>query len=191
MLKRDQTIVLVNVIGALLQILYVATYLHYTKQKVSMWTEDQLTLGVLFAHVSDRTFMCLFFVLEVGDVPDTCSRNGSDLWLVLLHHVSSSGRHSAQPARPHLQRNHRQHVPVAPNWLGMKHMHYRQHVKSQMYFSFFYSTYIPHLHLALTSYLYLDVNTVRKYCNQTMIWSVRTHLEAIRCNLYSVSTFTR
>ncbi|CAK6982696.1 sugar transporter SWEET1 [Scomber scombrus] len=33
MLKRDQTIVLVNVIGALLQILYVATYLHYTKQK--------------------------------------------------------------------------------------------------------------------------------------------------------------
>ncbi|XP_042280214.1 sugar transporter SWEET1 [Thunnus maccoyii] len=32
-LKRDQTIVLVNVIGAFLQILYVATYLHYTKQK--------------------------------------------------------------------------------------------------------------------------------------------------------------
>ncbi|XP_029306501.1 sugar transporter SWEET1 [Cottoperca gobio] len=32
-LKRDHTIVLVNVIGALLQILYIIIYLHYTKQK--------------------------------------------------------------------------------------------------------------------------------------------------------------
>ncbi|XP_054478014.1 sugar transporter SWEET1 [Anoplopoma fimbria] len=33
MLKTDQTIVLVNVIGALLQILYIVVYLNYTKQK--------------------------------------------------------------------------------------------------------------------------------------------------------------
>ncbi|KAM6935379.1 sugar transporter SWEET1 [Lycodopsis pacificus] len=32
-LKMDQTIVLVNVIGALLQILYIVMYLYYTKQK--------------------------------------------------------------------------------------------------------------------------------------------------------------
>ncbi|KAI3361055.1 hypothetical protein L3Q82_013255, partial [Scortum barcoo] len=32
-LKRDQTIILVNVIGALLQILYIVVYFHYTKQK--------------------------------------------------------------------------------------------------------------------------------------------------------------
>ncbi|XP_023149356.2 sugar transporter SWEET1 [Amphiprion ocellaris] len=33
MLKRDQTIVLVNIIGALLQILYIIMYFHYTKHK--------------------------------------------------------------------------------------------------------------------------------------------------------------
>ncbi|XP_073341365.1 sugar transporter SWEET1 [Pagrus major] len=33
LLKRDQTIVLVNTIGAMLQILYIIVYLHYTKQK--------------------------------------------------------------------------------------------------------------------------------------------------------------
>ncbi|XP_069552025.1 sugar transporter SWEET1 [Brachyistius frenatus] len=33
MLKRDQTIFLVNIIGALLQIVYIITYIHYTKQK--------------------------------------------------------------------------------------------------------------------------------------------------------------
>lgn len=32
-LKRDHTIILVNIIGALLQILYIIVYLHYTKQK--------------------------------------------------------------------------------------------------------------------------------------------------------------
>ncbi|XP_049895748.1 sugar transporter SWEET1 [Epinephelus moara] len=32
-LKKDQTIILVNVIGALLQILYIIVYLHYTTQK--------------------------------------------------------------------------------------------------------------------------------------------------------------
>ncbi|XP_020492994.1 sugar transporter SWEET1 [Labrus bergylta] len=32
-LKSDQTIILVNVIGALLQILYIVMYLHYSKQK--------------------------------------------------------------------------------------------------------------------------------------------------------------
>uniref|UniRef100_UPI0037E82AE3 sugar transporter SWEET1 n=1 Tax=Semicossyphus pulcher TaxID=241346 RepID=UPI0037E82AE3 len=32
-LKQDQTIIPVNVIGALLQILYIIVYLHYTKQK--------------------------------------------------------------------------------------------------------------------------------------------------------------
>ncbi|XP_037641885.1 sugar transporter SWEET1 [Sebastes umbrosus] len=33
LLKKDQTIVLVNVIGAILQVLYIMVYLHYTKQK--------------------------------------------------------------------------------------------------------------------------------------------------------------
>ncbi|XP_028986194.1 sugar transporter SWEET1 [Betta splendens] len=33
LLKSDQTIVLVNIIGALLQILYIVVYLHYTQQK--------------------------------------------------------------------------------------------------------------------------------------------------------------
>lgn len=34
-LKRDQTIILVNIIGALLQILYIIMYFRYTKQRVS------------------------------------------------------------------------------------------------------------------------------------------------------------
>ncbi|CAG6015385.1 sugar transporter SWEET1 [Menidia menidia] len=33
MLKKDQTIVLVNIIGALLQVLYIIMYFHYTKEK--------------------------------------------------------------------------------------------------------------------------------------------------------------
>ncbi|XP_030248345.1 sugar transporter SWEET1 [Sparus aurata] len=33
LLKKDQTIVLVNIIGAILQILYIIVYIHYTKQK--------------------------------------------------------------------------------------------------------------------------------------------------------------
>ncbi|XP_059194258.1 sugar transporter SWEET1 [Centropristis striata] len=39
MLKTDHTIILVNVIGALLQILYIVVYLHYTKQKRMVMTQ--------------------------------------------------------------------------------------------------------------------------------------------------------
>lgn len=46
MLKRDQTIVLVNVIGALLQILYIVVYFHYTKQKRLVMSQT-LTAGMV------------------------------------------------------------------------------------------------------------------------------------------------
>ncbi|KAM8870223.1 sugar transporter SWEET1 [Spinachia spinachia] len=39
LLKTDRTIVLVNIIGALLQVLYIIVYLHYTKQKRLVMTQ--------------------------------------------------------------------------------------------------------------------------------------------------------
>ncbi|XP_035528684.1 sugar transporter SWEET1 [Morone saxatilis] len=45
-LKRDQTIVLVNIIGALLQILYIFVYFHYTKQK-RLVTSQTLAAGTV------------------------------------------------------------------------------------------------------------------------------------------------
>ncbi|KAM9353965.1 sugar transporter SWEET1 [Symphorus nematophorus] len=48
LLKRDQTIVLVNVIGALLQILYIIMYFHYTKQKRQV-TSQTLAAGLVLA----------------------------------------------------------------------------------------------------------------------------------------------
>lgn len=47
-LKRDHTIILVNVIGALLQILYIIVYLHYTKQK-RLVTSQILAAGAVLA----------------------------------------------------------------------------------------------------------------------------------------------
>ncbi|XP_040899347.1 sugar transporter SWEET1 [Toxotes jaculatrix] len=47
-LKRDQTIVLVNIIGALLQILYIIVYFHYTKQKRLVMSET-LAAGAVLA----------------------------------------------------------------------------------------------------------------------------------------------
>ncbi|KAM9852481.1 sugar transporter SWEET1 [Aulostomus maculatus] len=46
-LKRDQTIVLVNAIGALLQILYIVFYFHYTKQKKQVMTQTFAAATVL------------------------------------------------------------------------------------------------------------------------------------------------
>lgn len=46
MLRRDQTLVLVNVIGALLQVLYIVVYFHYTKQK-RLVTSQTLTAGMV------------------------------------------------------------------------------------------------------------------------------------------------
>lgn len=45
-LKKDQTVVLVNVIGALLQVLYIVVYFHYTKQK-RLVTSQTLTAGMV------------------------------------------------------------------------------------------------------------------------------------------------
>jgi hypothetical protein len=36
MLKKDGTVILVNVIGACLQVLYIISYCHYTKEKVCL-----------------------------------------------------------------------------------------------------------------------------------------------------------
>ncbi|KAK5862268.1 hypothetical protein PBY51_017680 [Eleginops maclovinus] len=48
MLKKDQTIVFVNVVGALLQILYIIVYLHYTKQK-RLVTSQTVAAGTMLA----------------------------------------------------------------------------------------------------------------------------------------------
>ncbi|KAM3613853.1 uncharacterized protein V6R79_005944 [Siganus canaliculatus] len=47
-LKKDQTLILVNVIGALLQILYIITYLFYTKQRRPV-TSQTLGAGIILA----------------------------------------------------------------------------------------------------------------------------------------------
>nr|XP_043889326.1 sugar transporter SWEET1 [Solea senegalensis] len=47
-LKQDQTIILVNVIGALLQIVYIITYINYTKQKRLVMSQT-LTAGAVLA----------------------------------------------------------------------------------------------------------------------------------------------
>ncbi|XP_074540346.1 sugar transporter SWEET1 [Halichoeres trimaculatus] len=46
-LKKDQTIILVNVIGALLQILYIIVYHYYTKQKRLVFSQTLVAGGVL------------------------------------------------------------------------------------------------------------------------------------------------
>ncbi|XP_033983508.1 sugar transporter SWEET1 [Trematomus bernacchii] len=48
LLKKDQTIVFVNVIGALLQILYIIVYLHYTTQK-RLVTSQTVAAGTVLA----------------------------------------------------------------------------------------------------------------------------------------------
>lgn len=47
LLKRDQTIVLVNVIGATLQILYIIVFIHYTKQKKPFLSQTLFAGAVL------------------------------------------------------------------------------------------------------------------------------------------------
>ncbi|AWO96572.1 putative sugar transporter SWEET1 [Scophthalmus maximus] len=61
-LKQDQTIILVNIIGALLQILYIIMYYHYTKQK-------RLVMSETFAAGVVLTFGWLYFTvfLTEGD----------------------------------------------------------------------------------------------------------------------------
>lgn len=47
LLKRDQTLVLVNVIGAILQILYIIVFLHYTRQKKPFLSQTLFAGAVL------------------------------------------------------------------------------------------------------------------------------------------------
>lgn len=90
-----------NVIGAVLQILYIFMYFRYTKEKVSM-----LTLIFNAACVCERDFQLLGIlfvcVSESGGVSDCNSRDHPVLWLALLQHVPTQRRDSAQPARLHL-----------------------------------------------------------------------------------------
>uniref|UniRef100_A0AAV2MCJ3 Sugar transporter SWEET n=1 Tax=Knipowitschia caucasica TaxID=637954 RepID=A0AAV2MCJ3_KNICA len=46
-LKRDQTVILVNVIGAALQTLYITVFIHYTKQKKPFLSQTLLAGAVL------------------------------------------------------------------------------------------------------------------------------------------------
>lgn len=87
----DQTIVLVNIIGALLQFLYIIMYFQYTKQKVSMHLQRAQHSGYmqLILDVRAAQHLPVCFLSEAGDVSDYCSSDGADLLLVLLHHVSS------------------------------------------------------------------------------------------------------
>lgn len=118
-LKSDQTLIVVNVIGAVLQSLYIVVYFHYTKQKVSLFTFAE----VCCVHACRSASLCLC-VSELGDVPNFSGRDGPVLRLALLQHVSTCRRHSTQPARVHLQRGHRQHVPVPTLHAGTAPMHH-------------------------------------------------------------------
>lgn len=73
-------------------------------------------------------------------VPATCgaSDSGSSssvgLWMVILHYRSNRGRGSTQSARSHLQRGHRQHVPVSAHRPGKAHY---GHTYETSFLSFF------------------------------------------------------
>ncbi|XP_068426329.1 sugar transporter SWEET1 [Clinocottus analis] len=69
MLKPDQTIVLVNVIGALLQILYIIVYLHYTKQKKLVMSQTLVAVTVL-------TCGCFYFTTVVPEGDTRLSQLG-------------------------------------------------------------------------------------------------------------------
>lgn len=56
-----------------------------------------------------KSFFC---VSESGGVSDSNSGDHLALWLAVLQYVPTQGRDPAPPARLHLQRRHRQHVPV-------------------------------------------------------------------------------
>lgn len=56
MLKLDHTIILVNVIGAVLQCLYIITFTFFTKQKVSVELQN-VSLG----HTVKPIHTCLVF----------------------------------------------------------------------------------------------------------------------------------
>ncbi|XP_059909697.1 sugar transporter SWEET1 [Gadus macrocephalus] len=49
MLKKDGTVILVNVIGACLQVLYIISYCHYTKEKRHVMGKSSVAAGVLAA----------------------------------------------------------------------------------------------------------------------------------------------
>lgn len=61
-LKSDQTIILVNIIGALLQILYILMYFRYTKVKVSRFLPSACACGHVW--VSFPVTRNLFFVFQ-------------------------------------------------------------------------------------------------------------------------------
>ncbi|XP_026172899.1 sugar transporter SWEET1 [Mastacembelus armatus] len=56
-LKRDQTIALVNIIGALLQILYIVSYIYFTKQKRLVMSE---TLAAGMVLISGWLYFTVF-----------------------------------------------------------------------------------------------------------------------------------
>ncbi|KAK1894838.1 Sugar transporter SWEET1 [Dissostichus eleginoides] len=66
LLKKDQTIVFVNVIGALLQILYIIVYLHYTTQKRLVTSQTVAAGTVLAMYLSPLTD--LVGIVRSGDV---------------------------------------------------------------------------------------------------------------------------
>lgn len=144
LLKSDQTLIVVNIIGALLQILYIIVFLYYTKQKVSEVLHlDQKhphwSYILLYYYCVTPVYLSLstsaFVVSEERGVPDSCSGDSADLLLVLLCSNSSWGRHSAEPAGPRLQRGDCQHVPVAAHWPGTAYTTYRQHAQRHVVFS--------------------------------------------------------
>lgn len=103
MLKTDHTLIVVNLIGALLQALYIVVYFKYTKQKVSV----AAVIKIACVQVEAWTCVLLCFVLSEKDpIPNNCHRSSGDQRRGVLQVVSSSRWRSAQPAGTHLQRGH-------------------------------------------------------------------------------------
>ncbi|CAL8329130.1 unnamed protein product [Lota lota] len=62
MLKNDGTVIIVNVIGACLQILYIIFYCHYTKEKCRVMSQTSVAAGVLAAG-----WLYFYMLLPQGD----------------------------------------------------------------------------------------------------------------------------
>lgn len=72
-LKKDQTIILVNIIGALLQILYIIMYLHYTKQKRLVSSQ---TLTAVIVLTCGWLYFTMFLIdrdIQLSQLGLTCS----------------------------------------------------------------------------------------------------------------------
>lgn len=72
-LKKDQTIILVNIIGALLQILYIIMYFHYTKQKRLVSSQ---TLTAVIVLTCGWLYFTMFLIdrdIQLSQLGLTCS----------------------------------------------------------------------------------------------------------------------